>query len=602
MSTKSAVASFFQSRHPNMAPATGTGPCVRRTDEFRRIEALPRREVYDDLSEAMTEWLKTPNGTMRLRREQAWALAELFVNSGCMAALGVGSGKTALSLLAPTVMNAQRPLLILPASTRDKLLQVDLPLYRQHFRIQDNIQVISYEQLSQVRQADFLERAMPDLVIADECHKLKNRAAACTKRLLRHYDAHPFVFMPMSGSVMKRSLMDFGHILHMAMGENSPVPTRFIELKEWAGALDELTRGQEREVEPGALMRFCRPDETPGEGFGRRLVETPGYTHTSDPRVYASDGAEVSLTIREFVPASGVPKEIEDAFEKMRETHKTPGDEEITSALDFFRHAHELVQGFYYRWVWPNGVVDHEWLETRKAWRSYVRSVLARPVGGHHYDTELQVARAVVAGQLVPPNNEYQKWLDVRNRWRAQWNKKQPDTEAVWISQYMIDAVEAQWAPAGTAGIVWVQHGAVIDAFKARGWQTFGAGENEIQLEDGSRNVVASITAHGTGKNLQMFNRALYLSVPTSGTLWEQSAGRMHRSGQQADEVSLEVALTCAETWAAFDQARRDAMGIAEKNKQNQRLCYADILVADEATVLARHRSGNPLWASRKLT
>ena len=79
---------------------TNVGKLIRRTGvrhdaEFDRIKRLPRRVWETDpelpeLVQAMTAWLKTPNGTMELRPVQATVLKELRDYDGCMGVARVG--------------------------------------------------------------------------------------------------------------------------------------------------------------------------------------------------------------------------------------------------------------------------------------------------------------------------------------------------------------------------------------------------------------------------------------------------------------------------------------------------------------------------------
>jgi hypothetical protein len=63
---------------------SGAANAVKLTNELRRVLALPRREPgdYTELAEELTELLKTPNGTMKLRPVQALALHDIGINRG----------------------------------------------------------------------------------------------------------------------------------------------------------------------------------------------------------------------------------------------------------------------------------------------------------------------------------------------------------------------------------------------------------------------------------------------------------------------------------------------------------------------------------------
>jgi hypothetical protein len=181
---------------------------VGRTIELERILKLPRRDIndpaWDGLADELTNALnvvdKCPgallppdaNGLcsmckapLKLRRIQAIAIHDIGTYGGLFAPIGVGEGKTLITLLAPYVLEAERPLLILPASLIKKTDRARVQLSR-HWLIPENLQTISYEMLGRVQSAAFLEKYQPDLIIADEVHKLKNKRAAVTRRVSRY--------------------------------------------------------------------------------------------------------------------------------------------------------------------------------------------------------------------------------------------------------------------------------------------------------------------------------------------------------------------------------------------------------------------------------
>ena len=94
------------------------------TGELRRILALPRRQHTDAdrarFVEALSATLRKPGGTMTLWPVQATALFEIASCDGAYLPIRVSGGKTLISLLAPTVLGAARPLLIVPAKLVEK--------------------------------------------------------------------------------------------------------------------------------------------------------------------------------------------------------------------------------------------------------------------------------------------------------------------------------------------------------------------------------------------------------------------------------------------------------------------------------------------------
>ena len=80
-----------------------------RSKDFRRIEKIERRNP-DEMShrvhqdEVMTDILKRSLGKMDLWPTQSFALYEAADNQGLLGSIGVGHGKTLISLLSATVI------------------------------------------------------------------------------------------------------------------------------------------------------------------------------------------------------------------------------------------------------------------------------------------------------------------------------------------------------------------------------------------------------------------------------------------------------------------------------------------------------------------
>lgn len=553
---------------------------VVRSMEFKRISALERRKHFEDLSYMMTEVLKTPGGSMTLWPIQAITIAEAFDNGGALGCIRVGGGKSLMSLLIPVMMEAERPLLLVPASLRDKTITKDIPELSKHWHLHDNLRIMSYSELSSEAQHDALVKTMPDLIIADECHMLRNPGAGRTRRFLRYmHHVEDTKFVGLSGTITKRSIRDYWHLVKLALREKSPLPLIWTELQDWADALDEGMDDAAR-IDPGALLDFCNEGESPRDGYRRRFVETPGIITTEEGAI----GTSLIVKSRDIE----VPDEVKEAFKKLRTTWCTPGGEEISDALSLNRHSKELSCGFYYKWIWPGGVPDYEWLDARKEWRRFVRKTI-QSQRKKPFDTELQVAKACASEELH--SIEYKKWVAIRD-------KVSPVTEAVWVSEFMLDAVQS-WLK-HNKGIVWIEHSAFGEKLKERGIIYYGAGDNGIL--DEKHGCVASINAHGTGKNLQVFHKNLFIAVPASGSAWEQGLGRTHRPGQEADEVFNEVFLHSRELWSCFFQARKDAAYIEATTGQKQKLQYASIdVLSDDEALKKMMFSDDPLWRAEDL-
>jgi hypothetical protein len=518
------------------------------TPEFDRILHLPRwdwQAVGDEWRLPLTDALKTPHGTFTLHAWQAALLVSCMEYGGGFAQAGVGEGKTLVTLLAPVVMKLLRPVLLVPASTRDKTLEQDIPLYREHFRMHPRLQVLSYEEISRGEGMKRLYYIQPDGIICDEMHRVARTSAARTRRFKRYFIDFPETkFIGMSGTITKRSLEDYRHLLLLALGaEYTPLPP-YPEIEKWMGVLDEKPKAI---VQAGALEALCAtdakgtPTESVSEAYRRRLGETPGVVLT---REVLCDASLYLEGLRQ--PDVVMPPEAQEAYDDLVNSWVTPGGEVVMYAIELYQHLRELACGFYYKWVWPKDadgeeIVNVRWMEARSAWRMYVREILKH--GGSYrvpMDSPEDVARAVREGRLVC--QEYWDWLDVRDEYRVV-------NKAVWVSDFLVRDVLQRVGGKAPPTLIWVAHKSFGYALSKFGIPYFEGGvtyADIIKHAPGNRDrlpstIALSIAAHGEGKNLQMWDSSLVVSPPSSGAVWEQLLGRTHRQGQKADEVWCQV-------------------------------------------------------------
>lgn len=527
---------------------------VARSGEFRRIEALPRRDWQKERSRL--------GGVLAKGDEELWAIQEAALREclqvgGLLGAIAVGKGKALISILAPVVMRAKRPVLFVPPQLRAQTRQV-LKHAKDNWLLHPNLQVIGYSELSLAKNAHLLESIKPDLIVADEAHALKNPKSARTRRVARYMNDQPQTrFVALSGSVARRSLRDYAHLAAWCLKEGSPLPVRWREQNDWADAIDEEVDEQLR-VEPGALMRFCNEGEHFRDGFRRRFIHTRG--------VIASGEEELPISLQILRRDVAVPDTILQALSDLRRTWETPNGDTICEATDLYRYGRELAAGFYYKWD-PRPPV--EWARARKAWKRFVTETIKNNRRG--LDSELQVWNECARPDSFVP--EHIEWSSLKDQFR-------PNVVPVWVDYFLLrDATE--WLHEHN-GIVWTEHKAAgIALARMADVPYYGAGaEASRTILDARGPIVASVQAHGTGKNLQHYHRNLVLSCPSSGRTWEQLLGRTHRHGQKADTVMVEVYLHTPELAEGFERAMADATYLQQTLGARQKLLYADVGVA----------------------
>jgi hypothetical protein len=566
--------------------ASPEGSCVPYSNELWRIAKMPRRQWSEseavELAKEMTEALKTPHGTMELRPLQAVALYEIGTEGGLFGPLRCGMGKTVVSLLAPVVALADRPLLLIPAKLVDKT-ERDRRELAHHWELPPFLRIMTYDWLGRTQAADALEKFLPDIIIADEVHKLSNiRGAAVARRVRRFMNDYPETrFIAMSGTVTKRSLHDFAHMLHWSHhAEKMPVPKVYSDLEFWADALDER-KGQIKRADPGALQILCDESErkmwAEGEtrraarsAFRRRLIETAGVVATYETPI------DATLTLNALEPP--VSSKIEGAFETLRADWETPNGWTFSDGLRMSAHARELALSFFYVW---DPRPPRDWMEARKAWHQFVRRTLKH---SHKLDSPKQVALA------YPDAPELVEWRRLKPSFK-------PNTVPVWLDDTMLE-VCANWAHKNR-GIVWTEH-----TFFARrlekdfgltyyGEEGYSAAGKFIDDHPRDEPLIASINSNDEGRNLQPWSTALITSAPANGKQWEQVISRIHRDGQEADEVEFDILVNCAEHVGAFWQAMSDCRYVEDNIGSPQKLLLAGVSVPTPDDIAARQ---GPRW------
>lgn len=522
--------------------------------DWKRIIGLPRRTLDGSRAnvEALTGRLRRPGGTMSLLPIQAAALKDAEEVGGLVGFVGVGHGKTLLSLLLPVVWGARRSVLLVKSSLKAKLEALEYPELSKHWllpplefdlraEVRDGVTyVVSYSEFSR-GQADALERIRPDAIVADEGHTFANTSAR-TRRFRRYFrlaDPRPKLAV-LSGSLADKSILDFASVTVLALGRGAPVPLEWSVLQQWALALD-VSPFPGR---PGVLTTLgdgaTNPDSI-RRGFRERLADTPGVVVTTDSPV------DSELTIRRL--PLDVPPAVEAALKKLRSEWALPDGELIDDALPLYAAERQLASGFYYKRTYPDcdEATVARWKAARLEWNRDVQNKVSRAIPG--MDSPDLCWRAAKAG----------RWrVDSFEPWAAIKGTVKPKTEAVWISQFLIDAA-IEWARVAP-GLVWFEAAAMelaLEAATSLGIPCYGAGKKSatsLIMEKGDRSVFVSMNAHREGNNLQAFTRSLILTVPGSNKWMEQVIGRTHRRGQ-SQAVTVDVFMHTPELERAWTNA-----------------------------------------------
>ena len=536
------------------ADINGAIGVVTNSVEFKRISALPRRVLdLEAVLDVTCMFLRpnAPSDAMRFWPLQSAALIEAATADGLVGDIGVGSGKTLISLALPTAMDSDCAVLLVPPRLKEKTLREIDEVYGRYFDLPlDRLHIVKYTELSSAKSAEILDEIKPDLIIADEAHLLKRLQSARTKRFRRYMAENPGCrFVMLSGTMENRSIIESAHLVELALRKNSPLPRGYREIMDWAGAIDVKP---DYRMRPGVLKQFCSNGEGVRDGYRRRFVETPGVVAGKKNMI------GTSLVIQKLIPQ--VPAVIEELRQITKATWSIEG-EEFDSPMALSRVMRQLACGFYLRWDWPDGMPDFEWLEARKNWNCDVRDILKRSRKG--LDSPLLVYLAAKAGRINVTS--WGPWAAVRDR-------PVPPTVPVWKDPFIVNAA-IQWGQKDS-GIIWYQHKALGERIaKKTRWPHYGAGTDADLARDPV--IICSVKAQGTGKNLQHYSRNLLTTLPGSGQVFEQVAGRTHRPGQMADEVTIDWFGHTSELAASMGSIIEDAEFIQQTKGHVQKVLYA---------------------------
>lgn len=343
------------------ARARSTRREVADTIQLARVISLPRRKPAETdaiaWARVLTEELRAPGSSERLRPWQAYALAMIAQCLGGFIVLPVGFGKTLIMWLACILLGAKRPLVVVPGKALVEKTLDDFASYRGQWRTPSPPpRVITKESLQVESGADFLDEYAPDLILIDEGDEMANPKRGAPKRLDRYRVANPLVtddegnrvdgamYVVLTGTPARDSLMNVWHLLCWCLEDRAPVPLDYHEARVWASAVD--LKGGEGRAHWGALEQLW--DEALDgplcldgirRALQRRIAETPGVL------IIDGDSCDQPLHIN-FRFAREDPA-IDAHYQQFLEKCTSPGDIPIADSLSRFRLDSQLGSGYY---------------------------------------------------------------------------------------------------------------------------------------------------------------------------------------------------------------------------------------------------------------
>lgn len=581
---------------------------VRESPDLKRIQALPRRKLTPAYAARAVEQL-TPRLALRkgpkLKQWQAVALLEAVQCKGAWLSLPVGSGKTLVCEGLPVLMQAQRAVLILPASLRSKTYG-DRGDLRKDWRLADPPpRLISREELALDANAYLLDQLKPDLIIVDEAHKLRNSSAGAPKRIARYVEKtrkagraaglpwpHGVTVVTMTGTPKRKSLMNYWHLLRWCLEDSAPVPSSKLDAELWAQALDTGTPRSGFRPHPGALGSTR---EEALAWYAERLCETPGCVVVDEDSAVDADGETIPLHVSvEIAPPCPV---IDRAFDDLRTCWVSPSGEEVSDALSLFRIDGATGLGLCQYWDPPP---PKRWAAARKAMATFVRKRIAETAHAHKpLDTEGQVFKAHAEHPVI------KEWLAVRKTFdsdKASKTRWLSDVTLEWAAEWLM-ASNADAAEQREPSVLWCGSVAFaqrlsrlinvpnygpegVDANTGRSLHAAQAftdsGKPGPHKPGRDFRMICSWHACREGYNLQDWRRHAVILLSPSAEILEQVIGRAHRTPKPDKPRHLEpmrftILATSGGTLDAFAAAYAEAEGVREGENTTQKILRATI-------------------------
>jgi hypothetical protein len=584
--------------------------------EMNRILSIPfNKPLTEDLHSKFSKATLLPNAEIdSLLTPQAEALVAYLRNGGLFGYIKVGGGKALISvaiaaaayrkglrkiiLLIPPRLTIQTVEKVLPWLRRQ--LPVNLPVHvisgktkkarARASQQESGLFIMSWSQLSIVDTDELISNIAPELIIADEAHNLANVNSGRYKRVNRWMVMNPETeFVALSGTMGKKSLKDYWHLMKWCLKDNLPMPRSEVELDSWREVLDttfsEYTSSSVLYPMLTWAKRTGRP-ELERDIAGYRKAYNHRLQHTSGI-VFAVGKDDIGTSITFCNESVEVPDDypgmerLKELLEQLHIFDKSPDGDIIDFAIHKFRHDYELTAGFYNSLKWPSvekvmkrrdisQVEAEELLEASKDYhranqeyhrevrlwlRDYACEALDTPMllgaAIKRYSDKLEEYNAKTVKNNKPKNpvgsDLYDAWVN-RNNFDFD-GRLERDKEPVRVCDYKIQAL-LKWCKGlgkGEGALVWYHNHEVgkwaYEVLKENGIDVVmcdsgQAGYKAINDESNhSRIMIASLTAYKEGLNMQTVKHTYFLQFPRSAAFAEQALGRNHRTGCKYDEL-----------------------------------------------------------------
>ena len=574
-------------------------------DKFSKATLLPSAEIpslLDVQSDAIVAYLR---------------------NGGLWGYIGVGRGKALISVACACAAyrkGLRKIILMIPPKLTLQTVEKVIPWLRRQMPVNLPVHVISgktkanrlkaskeksglfimaWSQLSIVDTDELINNIAPQLIIADEAHNLSNKTSSRYKRVNRWMIEHPETeFIALSGTMAKKGIKDYAHLLRWCLKDKAPIPDTDSELVNWQGVIDTTFSEYTSSTVLHPMLLWANRN---GNNFERDIA---GYRKAYNYRLGTTSGVVFAVGDGDLgtsitfcnkpveVPDDypGMPK-LQELISQLHDMDMSPDGDILDFAIHKFRIDFELTCGFYNSLLWPEVEVIskrkkitmdqaedllHRSKEYHRAAQDYHRQVRLwlRDFACEKLDTPFLLGTSMGtykrhmekyrANLLLPVDERedleepmcevgeelYDSWITMKS---FDFDDRiSRDSKAVRVCDYKVKAA-VDWVkslPKKRGGvIIWYKRQEIgkwcYELLKEAGLDAVLCDSGKQGYENmnnseyhKSKIMVASVDAYNAGINAQPVEHVYFLQFPREADRAEQCIGRNHRTGSPYDELT----------------------------------------------------------------
>lgn len=602
-----------------------------------QIEEASRRELSPSAFEE----------GFRLYESQCRSLDSFRALHGVFVPIGVGFGKGLVSIklceIAWSEFGARRVVLMVPPRLLAQTFQRLIPWCRNKFPVsfpvynvgnpglthsarvalaahREGVFVVPYSLLSTMHGHELVEALAPNVVICDEAHMLANRKKSARSKLFaKLVDTYVPKCCFLSGTMTKKSIMDYYHLITWSLRHHSPLPLAVSTAEEWAAVLDANAAllGGGRAGPIDLLVEWAR--------LNHAIITKEPYKYLDEYTISSfREAHQIRLHSAHGVVSSGdndigtslVIHFGDDRYEGsykpdarllalMHEVERgqTPDGDEIEWQIHKFKWLSELTTGGYNSLYWPDiDYIAERWKCSESKAEELLERAQAHHVAKQAYTKAVRMwldmhdrPGLMMPMQLVRSMNMHgakevgQDLYDLRNDMLALEFAGMPERlkRYVRVDDYKIKAMLDWYLNDGPPGaFVWYRNIELgIWAYEA----ARQAGIDVVAITsdtkddsllhdpniDGKLNLATWARGLGTDGLQERFFRQWFLQVPRSASDMQQIIGRLHRPGQLKDEIVVNLMMSTDHDSNMYAALLNEAAYCAHMDAR-QRVLYAD--------------------------